>query len=92
MRKSIDGLASIVKQKFHLGVFTDTMFVFHNHPCDKVKMLYWDGTWFCLLYKHMEKGCFCFPRPPGGEISTFYLLFSSDSSISPNIVYLCSAK
>lgn len=70
MRKSIDGLASIVKQKFHLGVFTDTMFVFHNRPCDKVKMLYWDGTWLCLLYKHMEKGCFCFPHPPGGEIST----------------------
>lgn len=30
MRKSIDGLSSIVEQQFGLDPFSDAMFVFHN--------------------------------------------------------------
>jgi len=62
MRKSIDGLSSIVEQQFGLDPFSDAMFVFHNRHCDKVKILYWDGDGFCLLYKRIEKGKFHFPR------------------------------
>ena len=61
MRKSIDGLSSIVQQKFQLDMFSDAMFVFHNRHCDKIKILYWDGNGFCLLYKRMEKEKFRFP-------------------------------
>ena len=62
MRKSIDGLSSIVEQKFQLDMFSDAMFVFHNRHCDKIKILYWDGDGFCLLYKCMEREKFRFPR------------------------------
>ncbi len=61
MRKSIDGLAYIVEQKFKLSTQSDMMFVFHNRHCDKVKILYWDGDGFCLLYKRLERGKFHFP-------------------------------
>lgn len=62
MRKSIDGLASIVEQRFRLNPLSDMMFVFHNRHCDKIKILYWDGGGFCLLYKRIEKGKFRFPQ------------------------------
>ncbi len=62
MRKSIDGLACIVEQKFKLPAQSDMMFVFHNRHCDKVKILYWDGDGFCLLYKRLERGKFHFPK------------------------------
>ena len=62
MRKGIDGFASIVSQKFKLDPLTDMMFVFHNRHCDKIKILYWDGDGFCLLYKRIEKGRFRFPK------------------------------
>jgi len=43
MRKSIDGLASIVQQRFRLDPLSDALFVFHNRHCDKIKMLYWNS-------------------------------------------------
>ena len=70
MRKSIDGLSSIVEQKFKLDPFSDAMFVFHNRHCDKIKILYWDGDGFCLLYKRMEKGKFHFPKKLTGDTYT----------------------
>lgn len=62
MRKSIDGLSSIVEQCFQLSQFDDAMFVFHNRHCDKIKILYWDKYGFCLLYKRIEHGKFRFPQ------------------------------
>ena len=70
MRKSIDGLASIVMQRFKLDPVSDALFVFHNRHCDKIKMLYWDSDGFCLLYKRIEKGKFNFPKHFSGETFT----------------------
>lgn len=61
MRKSIDGLVSIVEWKFNLTSTDNAMFVFHNKYCDKIKILYWNKEGFCLLYKRIEKGKFKFP-------------------------------
>ena len=62
MRNGIDGLAAVVQQRFQLDPFADSMFVFHNRSCDKIKVLYWDGNGFCLLYKRIERGKFHFPK------------------------------
>ena len=51
MRKSIDGLVSIVEDSFNCSSTDDALFVFHNKYCDKIKMLYWNTEGFCLLYK-----------------------------------------
>ena len=61
MRKSIDGLVSIVEGSFNCSSTDDALFVFHNKYCDKIKMLYWNTESFCLLYKRIEKGRFRFP-------------------------------
>ena len=62
MRKSIDGLVSIIESSFNCSSTDDALFVFHNRYCDKVKMLYWNTEGFCLLYKRIEKGKFRFPK------------------------------
>lgn len=62
MRKSIDGLASVVRNTFQLDPFSDAMFVFRNRSSDKLKILYWDTNGFCLFYKRLERGKFSFVK------------------------------
>lgn len=61
-RKSINGLSVIVEQQMQLSPFADALFVFCNKRRDKLKVLYWDSTGFCLWYKRLEKDKFKWPR------------------------------
>ena len=61
-RKSINGLATIVEQEMQLSPFTPALFVFCNRNRDRIKVLYWDQTGFCLWYKRLEKEKFKWPR------------------------------
>ena len=70
MRKWLDGFASIVEQQFKLDPMSSAMFVFHNRYCDKIKILYWDGDGYCLLYKRIECDKFRFPRKLTGDTFT----------------------
>jgi transposase len=43
LRRSIDGLAAIVQQRFHLDPFSNSIFVFCNRSKDRLKILHWDS-------------------------------------------------
>jgi len=62
MRKSIDGLAVVVKEQFQLDPFTPTLYLFCGKRCDRLKALLWEGDGFLLLYKRLENGKFKWPR------------------------------
>lgn len=62
MRKSIDGLAAIVQQNFKLDPFSNSLFLFCGRSSTKMKVLYWEGDGFVLLYKRLENGKFIWPR------------------------------
>lgn len=62
MRKSIDGLASVVQQQFKLEPFQPALFLFCGKRCDRLKVLLWEGDGFVLLYKRLENGRFKYPR------------------------------
>ena len=62
MRKSIDGLAAIVQQQFHLDPFSNTLFLFCGRHRNRMKALLWEGDGFVLLYKRLENGSFKCPR------------------------------
>jgi transposase len=61
MRKSIDGLAAIVSLRFKLDPFSDSLFVFCNRACNKLKILHWDMNGFWLYYRRLERGRFRWP-------------------------------
>ena len=62
MRKSIDGLAAIVQQQFHLDPFSSTLFLFCGRRRNRMKALLWEGDGFILLYKRLENGSFKWPQ------------------------------
>lgn len=62
MRKSIDGLATIVQSQYHLDPFTKSIFLFCGGKSDRIKILMWEGDGFVLLYKRLESGRFRWPR------------------------------
>ena len=62
MRKSIDGLATSVKQCFQLDPFSNSLFLFCGRRRDRMKALHWEGDGFVLLYKRLESGGFQWPR------------------------------
>jgi len=69
-RKSIDGLAIIVKETFNLDPFSRCLFVFSNRRKDKLKILEWENDGFWLHYKRLEKGTFRWPSNKEGETLT----------------------
>jgi transposase len=62
MRKSINGLAELVKSSFNLDPFDAAAFVFCNRNRDRVKILEWDVDGFWLYFKRLEKGRFRWPQ------------------------------
>jgi len=61
LRKSIDGLATIVQEGFQLDPFSPSLFVFCNRKRDKLKILHWDHNGFWLYYRRLENGLFQWP-------------------------------
>lgn len=45
-RKSINGLAAIVEQQMQVSALIGSVYVFCNKSRDKLKVLYWDKTFF----------------------------------------------
>lgn len=64
MRRSFDGLKALVELQFRgqIDPFSGHLFVFRNRRGDKVKILFWDRSGFCLYYKRLERGTFKFPQ------------------------------
>ncbi len=60
-RRQIDGLSLHVQEVLALDPFAPHPFVFRNRNGDKLKVLYWHGNGFCLLYKRLDRGRFCWP-------------------------------
>ena len=61
MRKSIDGLAVIIKAKYNLDPYCKALFLFCGRRCDRIKGLLWENDGFLLLYKRLE--CLDIERP-----------------------------
>jgi transposase len=61
MRKSINGLMSLVKEVFFLDPFSEALFVFCNRNRNRIKILEWDGDGFWLYFKRLERGRLLWP-------------------------------
>ncbi len=69
LRKSIDGLAVLVKEGFQLDPFSPCLFVFCNRKRDKLKILHWEHNGFWLYYRRLERGKFQWPQNDGADVT-----------------------
>lgn len=60
-RKQIDGLVVLVADTLSKDPTSGQLFVFRNRAADKIRLLYWEGNGFWLLYKRNEQSRFIFP-------------------------------
>ena len=61
LRRSIDALSMLVRERFGLDPLSGHLFVFRNRRGDRLKILVWDRSGFWVLYKRLEKGTFAWP-------------------------------
>jgi transposase len=61
LRRSIDGLAAVVRERFTLDPLSGHLFLFRNRRGDRLKILAWDRSGFWVLYKRLEQGTFAWP-------------------------------
>ena len=69
-RKGINGLAIIVEQALDHDPFSEKLFVFCNRRRNRVKILYWESSGYCLWQKRLEKALFHWPRKANGNVVT----------------------
>lgn len=72
MRKSIDGLAVLVREVFDLDPFSSCLFVFCNRQRDKLKILHWEHNGFWLHYRRLERGKFQWPMENTSPLKISY--------------------
>ncbi len=67
MRKSFEGLSTIVEQLFPGELLSGALFIFLNRRKDHMKVLFWDKDGLVIWFKRLEKGSFA--HQWGSEIS-----------------------
>lgn len=61
-RKSINGLSLLVAEVLGHNPLSSHWFVFSNRRRNKIKILYWQRTGFCLWLKRLEQDRFIWPK------------------------------
>ena len=64
LRSSFERLSGIVREAIGRDPRGRAMFVFFGRRRDAIKVLFHDGSGFCIFYKRLDRGVF---RVPGDE-------------------------
>ena len=63
MRWSFDRLAGAVQERIGYDARGGALFVFFGKRKSALKILFFDGSGLCLLYKRLDRKVFCVPEP-----------------------------
>ncbi len=64
LRSSFDRLCGVVREEIGRDPRGRAMFVFFGRRRNALKLLFFDGTGFCIFYKRLDRGVF---RVPGDD-------------------------
>jgi transposase len=65
MRRGFDGLSAAVREILLHDPLSGHLFAFRNRRGDRLKVLFWDRSGYCLFYKRLERGTFHLPVAEG---------------------------
>ena len=68
LRKSIDGLCTIVRTEWKEDLLAGNLFVFVSRRGARLKIVAWDNGGFVLTYKRLEQGRFRLPEVKVGAL------------------------
>ena len=61
MRKSFNGLVALTESALKQDPLSGSLFVFVNRRRDRIKILYWGQTGFCIWYQQLQRGTYQLP-------------------------------
>ncbi|MCA9233135.1 MAG: IS66 family insertion sequence element accessory protein TnpB [Planctomycetales bacterium] len=61
MRKSFHGLVALTESLLQQDPLSGDLFVFLNRRRDRIKILYWGQTGYCLWYQQLQQGTYQLP-------------------------------
>jgi len=61
MRKSFNGLVALTESELKQDPLSGSLFVFVNRRRDRIKILYWGHTGFCIWYQQLQQGTYQLP-------------------------------
>ncbi len=92
MRKSFRGLLTLTEGVLQQQPASGHLFVFLNRRRDLMKILYWDGSGYCIWYKRLERGSFQLPPALAGAEPTGLELSIAQLSLILQGIDLTSAR
>lgn len=61
MRKSFAGLIALTESELQQDPLSGSFFAFVNRRRDRIKILYWGQTGFCIWYQQLQRGTYQLP-------------------------------
>ena len=62
MRKSFHGLVALTESALRQDPLSGSFFVFVNRRRDRIKILYWGQTGYCIWYQQLQRGTYQLPK------------------------------
>lgn len=92
MRKAFHGLVALTESVLKRDPLSGDMFVFVNRRRDRIKILYWGQTGFCIWYQQLQRGTYQLPSQESLEESDSLELTRSRLSLILDGIDLSSAR
>ena len=92
MRKSFHGLIALTEAELKQDPLSGSLFVFVNRRRDRIKILYWGETGFCIWYQQLQRGTYQLPRHDALDEQTTLEVTRAQLSLILDGIDLTSAR